>query len=976
MYIAFRALLASALCFSFASHAQQLLGPTNTDDLQYDQRLLTGDYDAAIPDPGDILGFPVGEKTATPAQIVEVITQISGASSRALLVEYARSHEHRPLYYVAISSPENLARIDAVKADLAKLADPRDLSTTQAEQIIQRLPAVAWMAYSIHGNESSGADAALAAIYHLVADQSPATRELLEQSIILIDPSMNPDGRARFVKALQESRSTTPNVDDQSLLHKAYWPWGRGNHYYFDLNRDYIYGTQPESRGKVAAINSWYPQLVIDGHEMGAQAQYHFSPPREPINTHFAPSLARWNNVFAADQAKAFDAQAWPWFNGENFDDLYPGYTTYSQYRGAINILYEQARFAEDGVRQQNGRIETYRSAVHRQLTSTLSNLHTLARNSRAIYRDSLADRRNVLSASGPYAKMSFVILPTENRSRLDAFVDAMNLQGFEMYRADADIPVKNAVHQLGHTQARATIPQGSLVIPNRQPEARLLATLLEFDTEILDETLRKERESLLRGDGSTMYDVTAWNLTMQFGLEAWTVPTNLQKNLVAYKHLPAEEIELTDTALGYIVEGEDDHSVSFAARAMELGLRVRVLTKATILDSAGATRGSVVVYSNDNRSFDGSVSETVTALATELGVSVRSFDSGAGAGDLPDIGGRYFPLLEAPRLAIVSRGTIDTTDVGFIWNSVDRYLGIRHSHLGQAELGGLDLRRYNVIVIPHMHAGGLNEAAINGLSAWVEAGGTLIAVKGAAAALTAANLEFTRVRQITDTFEGQASYDLAVQREWQARNPGLNFEQVRSRTVVEKLRYPWPTREKKPPVKEALARQDSWQKLFMPQGVLLSGRTDQKHWLTFGAGEVLPLLVAKAPILMPDSSAQTAVRFGNFKKIPAARWQQMQLAAKAKAEKTKKPQVRKIGWASLPDEYEVNLRMSGLLWPEAAQRLANAAYLTRDAKGKGQVILFADQPMYRGATLGTNRLLLNAIVYGPALGTDRKIIP
>ncbi len=972
MNFAVRALLASALCFAFASHAQQLLGPTSTEDLQYHQRLLTGDYDDAIPDPGDILGFPVGERTATPAQIVAVITQISGASNRAMLFEYARSHENRPLYYVAISTPENLARIDAVKADLATLADPRGLSTAQAEQIIQRLPAVAWMAYSIHGNESSGADAALAAIYHLVADQGPATQALLEQSIILIDPSMNPDGRARFVKALQETRSVTPNVDDQSLLHKAYWPWGRGNHYYFDLNRDYIYGTQPESRGKVAAINSWYPQLVIDSHEMGAQDQYHFSPPRQPINAHFSASLARWNEVFAADQAKAFDAQAWPWFNGEEFDDLYPGYTTYSQYRGAINILYEQARFAEDGVRQQNGRIETYRSAVHRQLTSTLSNLHTLASNSREIYQDSLKDRRLVLSASGPYAKRSFVVLPTENRSRLDAFVDAMNLQGFEIYRASSDIPVKNAVDQLGHTQTRAVIPSGSLVIPNRQPEARLLAALLEFDSHISDDTLRKERESLLRGDGSTMDDVTAWNLTMQFGLQAWTVPANLQKNLLPYTQSPPDTIEPGDYALGYIVEGEDDHSVSFAARAMELGLRVRVLTKATRLDGASVTRGSVVVYRNDNRTFEGSVSETVTALATELSVSVRNFNSGAGPGELPDIGGRYFPLLEAPRLAIVSRGTIDTTDVGFIWNSVDRYLGIRHSHLGQAELSSLDLRRYNVIVIPHMHAGGLNEAAINSLGAWVEAGGTLIAVKGAAAALTAANLEFTRVRQITDTFEDQASYDLAVQREWQALNPGLDFDQVRSRIVAEKLSYPWPTSEEAPE-KEALARQDSWQKLFMPQGAILSGRTDQKHWLTFGAAEILPVLVARAPILLPDSSAQTAVRLGNFEKIPANRWQQMQAAA----EKDDNTQgARKIGWASLPDKYELNLRMSGLLWPEAAQRLANAAYLTRDPKGKGQVILFADQPMYRGATLGTNRLLLNAIVYGPALGTDRKIIP
>jgi hypothetical protein len=973
MAIALRALLATTFCFAFSVSAQQLLGPTSTADLQYLPTLLTGNYDPAIPAPDDILGFPVGERTATPGQIVEVITQVANASDRALLVEYARSHEGRPLYYLAISTAANLARIDAVKADLARLADPRQLNQAQADKIIQRLPAIAWMAYSIHGNESSGADASLAAIYHLVADQNPDTLRLLEKSIILIDPSMNPDGRARFVKTLQEARSSTPNVDDQSLLHAEYWPSGRGNHYYFDLNRDYIYGSQPESRGKVAAINSWYPQLVIDGHEMGAQNQYHFSPPREPINAHFSSRLGQWNEVFATDQARAFDAQAWPWFNGEDFDDLYPGYTTYSQYRGAINILYEQARFAEDGVRQHNGRIETYRSAVHRQLTSTLANLDTLARNSEAIYRDYLADRRMVLAGDSPYANQSFVVLPTANRSRLAAFVDTLQLQGFELYTASEDIPVRKALDQLGHTHAKSIIPEGSLVIPNRQPEARLLATLLEFDSPIRDAVLRKEHESLLRGEGSTMYDVTAWNLTMQFGLDAWTVPGHIQNGLRPYTRTAPAPLVLDENALGYIVEGEDDHSVSFAARAMELGLKVRVLTRSTELDGVAAARGSVVVYRNDNRDFDDKLSATVATLASALGVGVRNFASGAGPGDLPDIGGRYFALLEQPRLAIVARGSTSTTDLGAIWNSIDRYLGIRHSHLDQSDLGSLDLRRYNVIVLPHMSAVGLSKKAIGNLQAWVEGGGSLIAVRGAAAALSAAELEFTQVRLVADTFETQASYDLAVQREWRARSPELDFNQIRSRLAPEKVNYPWHS-DAEAADEATLEKQDAWQQLFMPQGTLLAARTDQKHWLTFGAAQVLPVLVANVPILMADSSVQTPVRLGTFEKMPADRWEQLQKSRES--EDNDQQSVRKIGWASLPEQYELNLRMSGLLWPEAAQRLANAAYLTREARGKGQIILFAGQPMYRGATLGTNRLLLNAMVYGPALGTDHTIIP
>jgi hypothetical protein len=207
------------------------------------------------------------------------------------------------------------------------------------------------------------------------------------------------------------------------------------------------------------------------------------------------------------------------------------------------------------------------------------------------------------------------------------------------------------------------------------------------------------------------------------------------------------------------------------------------------------------------------------------------------------------------------------------------------------------------------------------------------------------------------------------VQREWQARKPVVDFDQLRSRTAPEDVNYPWHSAEEVPSP-EVLEKQDGWQKLFMPQGTILAGRTDQKHWLTFGVGPVLPVLVAKAPILMSDSSVQSPVRLGQFEEISSARWKQMQTDQKDNE------QPRKIGWSILPERQQLNLRMSGLLWPEAAQRLANAAYLTREAKGKGQLILFADQPMFRGATLGTNRLLLNAVVYGPALGTDRTIIP
>ena len=966
-----RYLFALLLCLPFTAFSQELMNPVSTADLEYDQLLLTGEYDSSVPHPDEFLGFAIGQKAASAEQITEAVLAIAEASERVLPFEYARSHEGRPLHYFVVSSPANLDRIDAIKGDLAELADPRNLTKPQANQIIESLPAVAWMSYSIHGNESSGADAAVVALYHLAADKSADTDALLDGMVVIIDPMQNPDGRARFVKHLQEARSRTPNVDDQSRLHWESWPRGRGNHYYFDLNRDYIYGTQPETRGKVAAINSWYPQLVIDGHEMGPQEDYHFTPSREPVNFNLSPRLRRWNQVFGEDHSHAFDEQAWPWFNGELFDDLYPGYTTYSQYRGALNILYEQARLAENGVRQHNGRIETYKNAVHRQLISTMVNLESLSQHSKAIYRDYVMDRREVLAASSPYANRTFVVLPTNNRSRMAELVASLELQGFELYQADADIDVRNALQQSGETLGRATIPKGSLVIPNRQPEARLLATMLEFDTGILEETLRKERESLLRGEGSISYDDTGWNLTMLYGLEAWTIPTHLQDKLSAY-NASAVSIDVREGALGYLVEGDDDHSVSFAARAMESGLLVRVLTRPTEFEGRSVSRGSVVVYRNDNRQYGSSLHESVSGLATSLDVSVRSFDSGLGTGELPDIGGRYVALLSQPRLAIVYQRGVDTTDYGTIWHSVDRYLGVRHSHLELANLGRVDLRRYNVIVIPDVHIGALPGGAAENLAAWVESGGTLIAVNDAAAIVADPKSKLTKSRTIEHSFAKAAEYDLQLQREWLARNTQVDMTALASNTAPESVPYPWPSGGSEQAVasEAELKKRDAWQKIFMPQGALLAGSTDQKHWLTFGSDEVLPVRYGQGRVLMVPGGAEAAVRMGELSKMSDSRWK----AAQAELEES--GGARSIGWASLPDEYELRLRMSGLLWPEAAQRIANSAYLVRERKGAGQVILFADRPIYRAAALGSNRMLLNAIVYGPGLGARTPIIP
>ena len=272
-------------------YASALSEPTTYSKDLYNQSILDGNYDVTISKPDKFLDFNYGDRVASPSQISNAILTWAKESNKLKVVEYARSHENRPLYALYISSESNIDNLDRIKTDIGMLADARSTSESQAKSLIKSLPAIAWMAYSIHGNETSGSDAALGLIYHLIASKDEDVIKMLSDMVIIVDPMMNPDGRDRFAKSLEQYRGTAPNYDDQSLLHTGDWPYGRTNHYFFDLNRDWIYLTQPETQGRVKLINEWSPQILVDAHEMGPQDTFMTGPPREPINKNIDKDL-------------------------------------------------------------------------------------------------------------------------------------------------------------------------------------------------------------------------------------------------------------------------------------------------------------------------------------------------------------------------------------------------------------------------------------------------------------------------------------------------------------------------------------------------------------------------------------------------------------------------------------------------------------------------------------------------------------
>ncbi len=930
-------------------------------------------YDAAIATPKQILGFDAGDRAALSTEIEQCLKRWAESSPRMKLVEYARSHENRALHYVVVTSPDNLARLEAIRQGMDRLANPEGLSDDEADKLIADLPAVAWLAYTIHGDETEGSDAALAVLYHLLADTTPQTLQLLDELVIIIDPVMNPDGRDRFVKMVAEHKGVLPDVDDQSLLHSGYWPRGRGNHYLFDLNRDWILAVHPETRGRIREVGRWNPLLFVDAHGMGSLDTHLFSPPRDPVNPNRPASRFRWAELFAQDQAAAFDRLGWLYYHGEWNEEWYPGYSdSWASYRGAVGILYEQASISADGVLRRGGRVLTYRESTHHHVVGSMTNLETLREHATARLRDFLAERRAAISPDGPFARRTFAILPTQNRTRWKKFLELMLLQGFTVHQSTEQITIPKARNTLGDELLGVSLPVGTLLIPNRQPLAHLLAVMLEFDTRLDDQSLHHEREEILKHGGSKIYDTTAWCLCMLYGLHAWEIPSDLPVPAPRITEVPPDVIENLnlDNAVAVVLDGASDASVAVAARCLEQQVRIRVARKEFSFEGQTWPRGSLVVTQLDNRTSWPAAGETTGRIATELGLHAVAVRSSLGIGDLPDLGGEHFTLLERPRIAMFGRGRISPYDYGSIWHLLDHQLGVPHTRIDEA--ASADLRPYNVLILPDRYGGSVLKRMRRPLEAWVRQGGTLIAIGASASDLARQDEGLSQVRVLEDVLSELDPYHLALQREWLAQHvhvPG--GDRLWSHEVAEDDAYPWQADDKESNISaEELTRRDAWNRQFMPQGAILAARLDPESWLTAGEQNPLPVLIARQSLLMSGRGVDTMARFGVWS--PAVQPRDPTVSADTNGSAHR---FRRIGWSQVPVEIDVKLRMAGLLWPEAAGRLANAAYLTRESLGRGQVILFAAPPSFRGSTLATTRLLMNAMVFGPACGTSPEII-
>jgi hypothetical protein len=667
-----------------------------------------GPYKANVPKPQDILRFDVGDHHTTYAQMERYIEAVAAtAGSRVKIFDIGTTSEHRMQHIVAISAPENMARLDEIKAQNARLADPRKTSAAEAASIAQSNPSIAWMAYTIHGNESSSFEAFMQVIYQLAASDEPATLDILRNNVVLIVTGENPDGHERFATWYNSVAVGSP--DRNAAEHREPWAVvGRFNHYRFNLNRDTLAFTQKESRNLQRAYMEWHPQVSVDHH--GQPSQYFFPPVALPINPNLPqPMYNRWLELYGRANAAAFDRNRWDYYVRDYFDAFYPGYwDTYPSLNGAIGMTYETDGGGWKGLRwtRDDGTIVTFRSSIAKHYVASMTTLEANARHKAERIKDFYEFRRGALTNSAEKFRR-VVIDPSRDRVKAAELVEVLRLSNVEVTAASSAFTSTTA-HDYAEKNAapvRKVFPAGSYIIDLNQPQRAYIKAVLEPDTPqdkaFVDDNMARFRRNQLRGKGQpkeeyAFYDVTAWSLPIAFGTDAWwTEDTGSVAGTsvdTAYLEREKRAAAVGRAQIAYVVAYETDSTGPFITRLLQEGFKVAVSTRQ--LNAAGRNwkPGTFVIRVSRNPER---IHDRVAALAPEMGVTVVPVNTGYSDEGDTSVGGESVISLRAPKIAVAADEGVNWESYGGVWWTLDKY-GVKFTPMTLTSIRGGGLKEYN----------------------------------------------------------------------------------------------------------------------------------------------------------------------------------------------------------------------------------------------------------------------------------------
>ena len=675
-------------------------------------------YDPAIPTLRQVVGHDPGTEITSPEQIGVYLQALQKADpTRTRLVEYARSWEGRPLWLLVVGAPARIAALDAVKADLQRLADPRGLSASDQQRLVQQNPVVVWLAHGVHGNEISSADAALLEAYHLLAARGDADVDLiLREALVLIDPMQNPDGRARFLFQNLQGRAAHLDPVPYNAEHDEPWPGGRSNHYLFDMNRDWFAQTQPESRGRVRVGREYWPQVTVDLHEQGGDNHYFFPPPADPINPHLTRSQLASLEMFGRANAERFDQRGWSYYIRDVYDAFYPGYgDSWPTAHGSIGMTYEQPSARALAFARRDGTVMTYRDGVMHHFNAAIVTARTAARNRERLLRNFLEFRQTAITDGEQSQAREYVLLPGHDPSRAAALARNLATQGIAVRQTTA--PTKVGTRE---------VPAGAYVVAHAQPAGRLVRNLLDTTVPLPEAFVQAQEARRARRLSDEIYDITAWSLPLLYDVEVVTsaVPLAVAATPVpdTYDAPPAPRT-FARGQVGYLLPW-GSATAALTAEALAEGLRVTSIGGSFTLQGRTYPIGTALVR---HAGHPADLHERLQRLATRHGADVVPIDS-AFIDRGVSLGGNDTAALRAPRVVLAWDAPTQSLSAGWTRYVLERRYGQRVTAVRVSALGRVVWSDVDVLVLPSgNYSGAIGEAVLARIRDWVRSGGTLI---------------------------------------------------------------------------------------------------------------------------------------------------------------------------------------------------------------------------------------------------------
>lgn len=667
-----------------------------------------GTADAQLKSPEAFLGYPLGTKFTPHEKVQAYFTYLDSGSTNLQLVNYGKSYEGRQLLIAIVSSKENMANLEQIRRNNLSLSRGQELAKPN------RPPAILWLSYNVHGNEASSTETALRTLYDLVDDKNKKTADWLKNTVVIIDPCLNPDGRERYLNYFNTVSGDEPNPDPLAREHTEPWPGGRSNHYYFDLNRDWAWQTQLETQQRLKLYHEWMPEVHVDFHEQNYNEPYYFAPAAEPIHQ----DITKWQRDFQVtvglNNAKYFDEQGWQYFTKERFDLLYPSYgDTYPLYNGSIGMTYEQGGIGAGlAVITLAGDTLTLKDRIEHHYTTGMSTLEMVSKHADQLVTE--FKRYFQKSMTSPPGDFKTYVVKAQNLSRIRRLAELLKKNGIE-YSFGEDKSVRGYNYETRKNET-FKVERNDLIVNLLQPRSVLANVLFEPQTMITD---------------SNTYDITAWALPFAYGLKAYGLKEPL-KGL--YNEVEKREVLMPELNRPYawVFAWNSIEDVQVLIALQKAGIKVRIAEQRFTLSGRDFPPGSLLVYRSENEKQVKELPVRMAEIQKRLNKAFFATASGY-VEKGKDLGSSVYPVLNVPKIAIAAGAGISSTAVGEVWHFFDQELNYPVTMVLPQHIPNLDIDKINVLIMP---GGTYTNNVFEKLESWINDGGKVILFEDAVAAV------------------------------------------------------------------------------------------------------------------------------------------------------------------------------------------------------------------------------------------------